>query len=254
MKKILVLILLVIQSYYLFSEGDKEYSMPSSPSWSGIEYQIDLIDNDSNSSIEQLTRYDIEKDILYRIDTVFEKYEKKLYFEFHIGLVKSFNDTLYIVNDGDLTKQYYTSPEAKVKFNILNPKIYRYENILNEIILIKEIILYYNISLSPDIIRQLSYIENQLLKYRKENQFKRFSIGLGIPFKFDSSNSYQNNILMDELNVFVGYDIMDILTLSVGYNIVTYDDFYIGLSIDVSTPAIGISDSFLRYISDLLRI
>jgi len=177
MKKISVLILLVMQSFYLFSEGDKDYAIPSPPSRSDIEYQIDLIDKDSSSSIEQLTRYNIEKNILDRIDTIFEKYEKKVYFEFHIGLVKSFNDTLYIINDGDLVKQYYTSPEAKVKFNILNPKIYRYENILNEIILIKEIILYYNITLSTDIIRQLSYIENQLVKYRKEGSSQEFETG-----------------------------------------------------------------------------
>ena len=259
MKKFYVLIYFILTAAIIFAAGEQEKPNYSNipTQYTAIDLEMDINDELAISSIDAINIYDMENNLLRKVEELFNDFKKKYFLEFHVGAKYGVLKEIHMREnvDADLSPiPIYLSPEVLFKLNLFNPKIYNSKILLNEISLIKEIVLLYKINLSTETWSHINYIEKELVKYEEQIFFKRISIGVGMPFEFNPQESYESNLFFDKINFVIGYDIMDILTINVGYNIVTFDEFYVGASFDVSTPVINSTDVFSSYMKELLRI
>ena len=261
MKNIFVGIFILLTTVALFAGGEQEASSNrnSATRYGAIELEMDVHDELSVTGIDAINTYDMENYLLGKIEDLFDDFEKKYYLEFHIGAKYNVLTDMYLkvdeVQDGVFEEvPIKISPEVLIKLNLFNPKIYNSNILLNKILIIREIVTYYKIDLSPETWVKVNYIENYLKKYEEQMFFKRISVGIGLPFELNPEENYQDNLVIDKMNIFLGYDVMDIVTINLGYNIVTFDEIYLGASFDISTPVINASDVFSDYVKKLLRI
>ena len=264
MKKIVISLICMLIVIPVFSNSEAEapgkYDPPLIGSSAYIDYEIDVLDQEAPEAIRAINRRNIEKDLFNKIDNIFDDYERKYYFEAHIGFACSLNNGIHkeekIINEEPTEYDVFVAPGMLFRFNLFNPKIYNSKKILDDISIIKGLSAYYNIELPIDILRKLLIIENKLLKYEREVFFKRISVGIGLPFKFSpgENGQFEDFLVTGETFGFVGYDIMDLFSVFGGFNLVDFDDYYLGISMDISSPIINATSDFLNYLMRLLKI
>ncbi len=262
LKKIFLASFFFITIGFLFSNGNEEVKNKNnySSGINNIEYNLDLMNENSMPALELVNRQKKEQELLNRIEDILYNANNRVYFETHFGVIKSFNDSIYTVTeeadnyDDDLPLEMYFAPEVLFKLNLFNPKIYNSKKLLSKLYLVTEIAHYYNIKFDSGISNKMKQIEDELLAYNKQKYIKRISLGIGIPLSFEPGDDYTQNMKLSHINAFVGYDIMDIATVSIGYNLVTFDEFYVGISMDISTPVTYASKDFMLYLKNIFGV
>ena len=250
-KSVLIILLSAILLTSLNALGGKE-PVPdpflSQNEGSALNYNLDLANPQAGDAIILLNRFYIEKDLNHRLTKIYNNYEKKIHFEFHMGFSQKLSgDFGKETKNSDDARSYDLLPLIMLKLNVTNPKHFRPAKTLNEIRMVEEIMEYAQIRFTQKTLGDLAKIRSDLLEYQSNWLYRRISLGVALPFLFYNSGDYDHRFLLEDLNVFVGYDLADFATLSAGYNLTTGKDFYLTLSTDISTPVMELTDFALDF-------
>jgi hypothetical protein len=135
------------------------------------------------------------------------------------------------------------------KWNVLNPKYPYAGRILSKIDLIDELARQNGIELSAEARARLDEARGAMERYLDEGRFKRLAVGIGMPVA-DNVNRGPFSTYARDTFFFAAYDLYDTVSVVAGCNFYLNRPF-LGLSVDVSTPAYQLGQGFVNVLKAL---
>ncbi len=216
-------------------------------------------------AVDALLQREATVAILAEYDDLLRYAYVKADMEMHLG----FGGNLFLGSEGQLVNHNYNlvtdyngaahrltlNGNILVKFNLNNPKLPFAPTILQKINYIREATQQYKVPLSPEAQAKIDQIQKDLEAYQAEFFFKRWSMGLGLPFTLQDglgSGASSANVKFEDTFLFVGTDFGDLFTVELGSNCF-FNRFFVGLSVDISTPVMQYSNGFTNALINFFK-